>query len=422
METNFTLNSGGGGSGGGRSSTSRRMEARVARSIFNRRNITPQHITFDGNDHHHQRHHNDDDEDVTALQSPNKPDSFDDLSLYAGNSPKGSPRPCSISPCMDEMGGLLSPDTSPSHFTIITASNTTTTTESSGHLLHHHHSNASRRLLDNRQDSFEIDYNSADSGYGNSSTASIATATTATVTTAAFKFAEPSGVAPKRMDTNSPPKHIGSPAVASGSSSSSSASCFRVFNSLSSDSIDSMDDDYMELLDMDDMDEEVVHLPSHFNSIISGAIKSSPSTTTRRPALRRFASQNDANIAAMPRTPEFQKSTLAMATTPFSSRTSLSANMPDLQTTPEVCRAFKRPEAPSTGGSPSTAQSKRFKSESTMDVDKENEAVLVTVGRHVLRKSISMNDANIMSALARCKYIYIVFYNALEICLVNAAM
>lgn len=309
--------------------------------------------------------------------SPAKPtdmsSSYEDISFYAGNSPQGSPRPCSISPTME---GLLSPDTSPSHFNIISST-----------AADHHNVHRSFGDIDNSPN--HINNNSR----------------------TCFKFAEPLGVAPKRMDSTSPPKND-SPGGNANSATKSrsvsppkSTSCFRVFNSLSSDSTDSMDEDYMELLDMEEMEEDIVQLPSHFHSIISGDIKSSPNNV--RPVIRRCLSLTDTNVnrprlssLLEPRTPELLKSTgLSDATTPYSSRNTLSSG--------EQCRAFKRPDMPVI----SPLQSKRFKSGSPSSANKENSGAVTKqtpppqpVVRHGLRKSISMNDANIMSAVARCKY------------------
>lgn len=335
----------------------------------------------------------DDDNCGSPAKANDMSGSFEDISFYAGNSPQGSPRPCSISPTME---GLLSPDTSPSHFTIMSNS-----------VIDHH----------NVHRSFgEIDYNSIDSGYVNGSASGTSNNNNTTHNNnsrTCFKFAEPLGVAPKRMDTSSPPKIVLPASKATSTTTKSSisppksTSCFRVFNSLSSDSIDSMDDDYMELLTMEEMDEGIVQLPSHFNSIISGDIKSSPNNL--RPAIRRSLSLTDTNVNRSrlssllePRTPEMLKSaSLDDDSTPYSSRNVLSGS--------EKFRAFKRPEMPII----SPSRNKRFKGESPSSANKENSSGATNLTpppqagvRHCLRKAISMNDAIIMSAVARCKYTY----------------
>lgn len=157
--------------------------------------------------------------------------------------------------------------------------------------------------------------------------------------------------------------------------------------------MDSIDDDYMELLDMESMEEET-HLPLNFNSIISGDIKASPETAKRLP-LRRCLSLNESNKNVMrntktgefePKTPEMLKP-ITESITPYSSRMAADSG-----------RCFKRPEAPLI----SPIHTKRYKTN-----EKENNEIVVTdisPLRHTLRKSMSMNDANIMSALARCKF------------------
>lgn len=380
MATNFTINS------GGRSAAVRRAEAR-ARGAQRRLNISPRHMQFD----------------ETLALVPEKLNMSDDISLYGGNSPQGSPRPCSISPCMDA-SGMLSAENSPQRFIPIQSNSGS---------------------IQQRQSSFgDIDYNSVDSGYGQQSSSSSlilgsSIESASNVSRTCFKFAEPLGLPPKRTDTT-PPKN------SSLISPPKSSSCFRQFNSLSSDSIDSMDDELLELLDMESMEEDVdEHLPAHFKSIISGDILKSTTIIPDRPAFRRclsltetptniLRSNNTRYMAASPKSPEQLKPLSESNTTPYSSRAD--------------GRAFKRPEAPLI----SPNQSKRFKlTDSTME-NKENNNMMVSpkyhqkqqpttptttlfsnqcrtdentafVHRPVLRKSISMNDANIMSALARCK-------------------
>lgn len=338
IASNFTLNS------GGRSPSARRAEAR-SRGAQRRLNIMPVHMTFD---------------EMPAMVAEKSANLCDDMSFYDANSPQSSPRSCSNSPCMEL--DIYSPQSSPTHYNILSTSNISSTD-----------------MMTDRRSFGEIDFNSVDSGYGANSTSDTRTC---------FKFAEPAGVAPKRPNELSPPKTslLGATSSSSSLTPPKSTSCFRPFNSLSSDSIDSMDDDYMDLLDMDTLDDEI-NLPNNFNSIISGDIKSSPPTHMARPGLRRCLSlMNTAVDAVPPKTPEILKFVTNNNNTPFSSR------------------AFKRPEAPAF----SPTQSKRFKCESPISEDKENVIAIPSIApaavapvRHMLRKSISMNDANIMSALAR---------------------
>lgn len=184
----------------------------------------------------------------------------EEMSLYSGNTPQGSPRPCSISPCLEM--GLLSP-------------------------LREH------ERIEERHD---IDFNSMDSGYSNNSRKM-------------FTFAQPNALPPKP----SPPKTV--------RTSPKSISCFRSFNSLSSDSMESMDDDCMDLLDMEAMDDNA-QLPTSFNSIISGNIKSTATTTTTTtatPVFRRCLSMTDSNVNRGSRTPDALK-TIPETDSPFQSK------------------------------------------------------------------------------------------------------
>lgn len=249
--------------------------------------------------------------------------SSEEMSLYSGNTPQGSPRPCSISSCLEM--GLLSP----------------------------------LRESEIIEDRHDIDYSSMDSGYSNNSRKM-------------FTFAQPNALPPKP----SPPK-------TARTSPNSSISCFRSFNSLSSDSMESMDDDCMDLLDMESMDDNA-QLPTSFNSIISGNIKSTStitSTTTTTPVFRRCLSMTDGNVNRGLRTPEHLKA-IPEADSSFHG----------------MIKTFKRPEPPTVG---SPVQSKRYKQSGE---DKENSNDLPII-RPVLRKSMSMNDDIIMNALSRCKYI-----------------
>lgn len=295
----------------GRSSAERIAESRV-RSAQRRLNINPVQMTFEEN----------------SNSSPVKDKTIqEEISLYAGNSPQGSPRPCSISPCLEI--GLLSP-----------------LRES--------------EVIEERHD---IDFNSVDSGYqGTQGTGR-----------KLFTFVEPNGLAPRA----SPPK-------TSNKTSPTSVSCFRTFNSLSSDSAESMDDECMDLLDMETLDDNA-QLPTAFNSIINGNIRAIEETT-RRPLLHRCLSLSDSNVIRgkkqpyVIKTPELLKS-IAESASPFAHS-----------------KTFKRPEPPS---STSPVHSKRYKINSTDDKENANELM---VARPVLRKSLSMNDEIIMSALARCKF------------------
>lgn len=305
---------------GGRPASSRLTESRV-RSAQRRLNIAPMPLTFDDN----------------SNSSPSKDEnSHEEISLYSGNSPQGSPRPC-LSPCLEL--GLLSPS----------------------------------RETESIEERHDIDYNSVDSGFSHSSRK-------------LFAFGPGENV-------QSPPK-TPSPTAAQKRISPKSISCFRTFNSISSDSMESMDDECIGLVDMDSL-EENTSLPTSFNTIISGNIKT---TSNRTPLFRRCLSLTDNNINRSKNISETKThqvlKTIRDVSTPFAPKISI-----------EPSRTFKRPEPP---GTCSPVQIKRYKQGSITPVsssgDKENKTSNdLPIARPILRKSISMNDA-IMNALARCKY------------------
>ncbi|XP_031618312.1 M-phase inducer phosphatase-like isoform X2 [Contarinia nasturtii] len=245
--------------------------------------------------------------------------SSEEMSLYSGNTPQGSPRPCSISSCLEM--GLLSPL-------------------------------RENEIIEERHD---FDFNSMDSGFSNNGCK-------------IFTFVQPNALPPKP----SPPKNV--------RTSPKSISCFRSYNSLSSDSMESMDDDCMDLLDMESMDDNA-QLPTSFNSIISGNIKSTTTSTsitqTTTPVFRRCLSMTDGNVNRGPCTPDSLKT------------------IPEMESKCNgIIKTFKRPEPPTIG---SPIQSKRYKQSGE---DKENSNEL-PITRPVLRKSMSMNDDLIMNALSR---------------------
>lgn len=335
---------------GGRSPSVRRAEARN-RGVQRRLNMAPTRMIYT--------------DENCASPVKNNNMSIEELSFYSGNSPQASPRPCSISPCM-ELSGLLSPENSPSRFTVV-------------------QQNRSTNLMQ-RQISDDHDVSSMDSGYS----ASYSQDNTSD-SKSAFKFLEPCGIAPRRIDP--------SPRKLSLTTSPKSTNSFRMFHSLSSSSIESTDDELMELFEMESLDEDT-QLPADLNNLISGVIKTIRTTPEyqKSPLIRRCLSVNE-SIDAKNRvrsalfeakTPEILKQVTDNSNTPYSSRIS-----------------FKRPEAPI--GSP--IQSKRYKCETAVSIDgkeNNNDATMNddVIRRPILRKSISMNDS-IISALARCKFFLI---------------
>ncbi|KFB42097.1 AGAP003301-PA-like protein [Anopheles sinensis] len=437
----FTLNS------ASQSPASRRAEQRQ-RSIQRRQHSQPQRMVYDDSKMH-------------ELGSPGKENLLptEELSFYQSHSPQSqSPRACS--PCLlcpeDALGvsELLPSENNTPRKHIIKAGTMvagngvgTGSTAAVGMKM----SSLGYRL---RRPLDEHDPNSMDSGYGasvlNEALINSLNNSSSTITSAGGS----SNLASKQHSLFH--FHSSSSASISRHSSVSSPSGSRrlLHSSLSSGSMESMDD--MELFDMEAIDEQDQHhhhsvgsfqpapahqaehhhqasiLPSGLNSLICGTIKTTRTATTpeqKRPFVRRCLSLNESatngQLAASPlapahgaggvgqmKTPErFGRRAIAMEDqenlTPYSSRTSA-----------EVTRCFKRPEPP--GVSP--VQSKRYKtmqfdamalaaaSSATVPTSPATNAldsparttVLAAVPKKpIYQKSISMNDAQIMSALAR---------------------
>lgn len=351
MSNAFTINS------AEQSPTSRHAEQR-SRSVQRRLNIAPLQMNYEAVS----------EECATPEKSPE-----DEQSFYPGSSPRRSPGPCPISPCDDET--LLSLETSPvsNRFTLVQA----------GDLV--------RRAFD------AYDPSSMDSGYHAGTDAS---------NKSGFQFAAPSGVAPRKTPAKLSPK----------------TNSIRIFHSLSSGSMGSADaDEYMDLFDMEDDDEDT-HMPTDLSSLLSGDIKAVRNTPehAKRPApiARRSLSMNESNFINRARNSLFDYDTTPekIATTPV--RQALTPIRPQLMQhgnsmTPYSSKTcFKRPEPPTTI---SPIQNKRYKYDTSASEHQENIAPVALSQdvtkvqppvRPLFKKSISMNDANIMSALARCKYIF----------------
>lgn len=344
MSNAFTINS------AEQSPTGRHAEQRT-RSVQRRLNIAPIHMNYEAIS----------EECATPEKTPEDEESF-----YPGNSPRRSPGPCPISPCDDET--LLSLETSPmsNRFTLV----------QTGDLV--------RRSFDT------YDPSSMDSGYHAGSEMS------------SFRFAAPSGVAPRKTPAKLSPK----------------TNSIRIFHSLSSGSAGSADaDEYMDLFDMED-DEEDLHMPKDLNLLLSGdikAVRNTPEHVKRAaPIARRSLSLNESSFINRAKnslfgndiTPEKITTTpVRKALTPIGPQQAQNSNITPYSS--KVC--FKRPEPP-TNFSP--VQSKRYKYDKSVSEHQENIAPLPQCkaaeapapARPLFKKSISMNDANIMSALARCKF------------------
>lgn len=353
ISTTFSLNS------AGRSPASRMAEQRQ-RSAQRRLHIAPLRM------------------DNKFLGSPGKENlpNEEEFSFYHGNSPQASPRPCSPCDCPEDTVELLPSEITPNKQTAINPV-----------MLNDAEIGSADRL---RRPLEDYDPNSMDSGYGAS------VSSEGHKSQSLFRFIQPS--APRQNTTAISP----------------AANSMRMFHSLSSGSMESMDDIEMELLEMDTMDDNA-QLPSNLNSLICGDIKATKTTPeTKRPFFRRclslsenpnaqriksnlsFGSPIATSYQSPAKTPERLRVTLDkenLNITPFSSR-------------PDTNRCFKRPEPP--GNSP--IQSKRHKTEVLTPVSSmrlvepsthDSPSMLTVPKRPILQKSMSMNDAHIMSALSR---------------------
>ncbi|XP_052866735.1 M-phase inducer phosphatase-like [Anopheles cruzii] len=410
----FTINS------AGRSPTSRRAEQRQ-RSVMRRQRTNPLRMVND---------------DGKLLSSPAK-DMLpgEELSFYQGHSPQQSPRPCS--PCTlcpeDAMmgGGELLPSESNTpnkhHLPIIP---TIVGDAGQGHqsvAVSAAATLAYQRLRRPLAD--DHDTNSMDSGYDG---ASVRNELLGSQSDASSSCSSGTGL----MRSGSVLRSISSTIMSRHSSSSSPSSRRLLVSSLSSGSMESMDD--LELFDMETMqDEELgdrsLHgyqppplrqhhqpasgmvLPSGLNTLISGTIKTTRSSTTpetKRPYVRRCLSLTESTnkmnvpaniIAGAPagsviKTPEqFVRRLVAIEDQENCHLTPYSARIADA-----TARCFKRPEPP--GISP--VQSKRCKMiESSPSKALVSSALdspsRTTVLKTIYQKSISMNDEQIMNALSR---------------------
>ncbi|XP_065072546.1 M-phase inducer phosphatase-like [Ochlerotatus camptorhynchus] len=354
ISTTFSLNS------AGRSPASRLMEQRQ-RSAQRRLHIAPLRI------------------ENKYLGSPGKENlpTEDELSFYHGNSPQASPRPCSPCDCPEEMGGELLPsEVTPNKQTIINPALLGGT------------GSANRK---NRRPLEDYDPNSMDSGYGAS------VSSEGHKSQSLFRFIQPS--APRQTAV--------SPA----------ASSMRIFHSLSSGSMESMDDIDMDLFEMETLDDDT-QLPSNLNSLICGDIKATKTTPeNKRPFFRRCLSLSENPVTRRAKSNLIFSSPVASSCqSPAKTPERLQVVTPDKEnlcitsfsSRPDATRCFKRPEPP--GISP--IQSKRHKIEVLTPVsslrtvepsslDSPSSLTVPTVKRPILQKSISMNDAHIMSALSR---------------------
>lgn len=297
----------------------------------------------------------------------------EDISFYSSNDPALSPRPCPISPCRNDMS-ILSPGSSPSMFII------------------------EKHVQLPRLNSH--DSTSTDSGYSglqldsNNKFSHSADALASTV----FQFVEPKRPDIASPSTKTPSKYSSSYSM---NSSGSSRTRFSIFHSLSTGSVESGDDDFM--MDLETMDEDT-QMPFDMNSLISKDIKNSTKTPdNKRPvSLARKSLKLDVNVRnSLFNSPKTSTITSLITTPERQCLQNISENVVTPYSQRNASGAFKRPEPPSI----SPIQSKRHKCENyppaTADTMKVSSMPQFPQRRPTLRKSMSMNDADIMNALSR---------------------
>jgi M-phase inducer phosphatase 2 len=187
-------------------------------------------------------------------------------------------------------------------------------------------------------------------------------------------------------------------------SSGSSRAGFPVFHSLSSGSGDSIDDDYMELMDMESIDDDM-GMPNDLNSLICKDIKSSKTPENKRSDsfVRKCLNMDGSvknSLFSSPTTPKTSTITSLITTPERQCLQSISENITPFGHRSATTGAFKRPEPPSM----SPTQSKRHKGENEPPMGTTLLPFALThtqQKRHVLRKSMSMNDAVIDNVLLR---------------------
>lgn len=194
----------------------------------------------------------------------------------------------------------------------------------------------------------------------------------------------------------------------SGQSTGTPARSFRVFNSLSSNGSmeSSMDDEYMELLEMESfagMQHQQQQIPSGLNSLISGQIKVTPKSPEcvmmRRPSVRRCLSMTETNSNQLqqqqhqqqqPKTPETARDCFKRPEPPAS------ANCSPIQSKRHRCVEKENCPTPTRIASSSSTFSSSVSSSSSTTSSSSSQSHAPP-----LRKCMSLNDAEIMSALAR---------------------
>lgn len=305
----------------------------------------------------------------TKCDSPGKENmGEEDISFYTSHSPAASPRTCHTS--------------SPSIYAI-----------------------EKTLMRCNSQDS-----TSMDSGYSGLHPDSNNMLSSSIESSSAFAFLKPSRPTSESFMSNhrTPPKYT----VTSGGSYRIETG-FKAMHGLSPSMQFSDPDDFMELMEMENMDEDT-QLPTGVKSLFNENIES----TSRTPDMKHPQSYarkclNMDTLSASggaksllfgsPRTPKSSTITSLITTPERQCLGTLSQNITPFRGT---TAGFKRPEPPSAIESP--VQSKRLKfenetftSSSIIQFSKLDNKYTSQTKRPAFRKSVSMNDAAIMNALAR---------------------
>lgn len=303
----------------------------------------------------------------------------EDISFYASHSPAASPRQCHI--------------TSPSIYAI------------DKNVMHC-----------NSQDSTSMD--SGYSGLHHPESNNMLSSSVESSSSSAFTFLKPKRPSENGFISTSPPsQQQRTPSKYSLTSSGSSrmGNGFKIFNSLSSGSMESCDDEFMELMEMENMDEDT-QMPSDLKSLICKDIKNSSRTPeNKRPSsfARKCLNMDNLNASGgaksllfgSPNTPKSSTITSLITTPERQCLGTISENITPFRGT---IGGFKRPDPPSASQSP--VQNKRLKCDnetitsSTILKFSQSQPFplqLQQTKRPIFRKSVSMNDAAIMSALSR---------------------
>lgn len=339
-----------------------RQQQQQARGARARKNVNPQIVNFD-----------------LKCDSPGKENvGEEDISFYSALSPSASPRQCSAA--------------SPSLRYAISTKNA---------------------MSFNSQDSSSMD--SGYSGLHRNSNSRISTASTS-----AFNFIKP--CPPSDGYISSPSSHrTPSKYSMTANGSSRMGNGFKMNSLTDSESRDSCDpdDEFMELMEMENMDEDA-QMPTDLKSLICKDIKNSTRTPdNKRASFARkclYSAESNGAKNLFFNSPQAGKNNTitSLITTP--ERKCLSVLSENISAYNQgghrnlTSGAFKRPEPPT--GLQSPVQLKRLKCDETITSSTTTTAHLpnfpltnsISVQqnkRHQFRKSVSMNDAAIMSALSR---------------------